>query len=152
MARLVVLRFDDNKAAEEFVKAGVDNKVFIADERTNMLRITGEVVGLFGQPTMFCDCTLRKGRVKGYSRGQRWGWWVCSACKKPTRAWGGHLQAVLGAATNHLSIFLEKGKYGEMTPDKPFGESPEAAEAAKRANDAMIVGIEGTSRGVQVHD
>jgi hypothetical protein len=68
----VVLSFDDNEAAEHFVT-------------DPFLHFGGDVEGLFAKPTQFCGsggCST--GRVKAFVRGKKFGWWVCSNCKKPT--------------------------------------------------------------------
>jgi len=77
MARLVVLQFDDNDEAEGFVTDGGNGY----HEQ--------KVVGLFAMPTQFCPqsgsggCQKNK-RVQGWQRGRKFGWWVCSICKKPS--------------------------------------------------------------------
>jgi hypothetical protein len=64
-----------------------------------------EVVGVFKAPTQFCDPSdghRGKKTQSGFTRGKKYGWWVCAKCKKPTRQWGRNLNAVLGAARNLL--------------------------------------------------
>ena len=82
MARLVVLRFEDNDEAEEFVNA---HKVYMADEKTNMHQAFPEVLGLLAMPTQFCEQGgCGKGRIKEFARGTSYGWWVCARCHKPS--------------------------------------------------------------------
>lgn len=73
MARYVVISFDDNEKAEHFI-AGIPQVDDI------------KVVALIAKPTLFCEtrgigCTT--GRVKPWSRGKKWGWWICNGCYKP---------------------------------------------------------------------
>lgn len=91
--RYVVLEVEDDKWAEEIV---------------GELNEEGQkVVGVFAVPTKFCDDEPPGHRGKktqaGWTRGKKYGWWVCGACKKPTKAWGRNLNAVLSSARNLLS-------------------------------------------------
>jgi len=85
MARIVVLRFDDDKTAEEFVKNGKD----FLDATYDVFWGGVSLVGLFAMPTMFCPssgsggCSQSK-RVRAWQRGRKFGWWVCAVCKKPS--------------------------------------------------------------------
>jgi hypothetical protein len=60
------------------------------------------VVGIFKAPTAFCDNTDGHRGKNGFTRGKKYGWWVCTTCKKPTKAWSENLNAVLGAAYNQV--------------------------------------------------
>ncbi|HVI78682.1 MAG TPA: hypothetical protein VM715_11085 [Candidatus Acidoferrum sp.] len=63
------------------------------------------VVGVFKAPTVYCDNTdghRGKKTEAGWTRGKKYGWWVCGKCKKPTETWSKNLNAVLGAAKNLL--------------------------------------------------
>jgi hypothetical protein len=76
MARYVVISFDDNDEADSFVKH-------------NMLGHGSTIEAVFAKPTVFCDsnksCFVKLGARKSHSftRGKKYGWWVCSTCKKP---------------------------------------------------------------------
>lgn len=82
MARYVLLSFSSNADAEYFVRANakvVETCPF-------------EVTAVYGKPTQHCDPSdghrgKRSGnrRVVGYTRGKKFGWWVCTACGKPER-------------------------------------------------------------------
>jgi hypothetical protein len=88
MAVYVVLSFEDDEEAKEFVtdvlrsggpsKAGVD--IWLAKVR-----------GVFKKPTKFCDPSdghrAGKKTEQAFTRGRRYGWWVCALCGKPTKAW-----------------------------------------------------------------
>jgi len=83
MARYVVLYFEDNTQAEEYVESGLhatDPDAYY-------------IVAMFGVPTQFCECPKIDppgtvgGRQGGRSiaRGAKLGWWVHAACGKPTQ-------------------------------------------------------------------
>jgi hypothetical protein len=84
MAKYVLLSFDDDKLADEFVQQFTDDVVERAKyERTG---IYAYVRGVYKKPTKFCTCVGIKKR--GFTRGKKYGWWVCDQCKKPTVGWG----------------------------------------------------------------
>jgi len=63
------------------------------------------IVAVFQAPTVYCDNTdghRGKKTEAGWTRGKKYGWWVCGKCKKPTETWSKNLNAVLGAAKNLL--------------------------------------------------
>jgi hypothetical protein len=67
MAKYILLRFEDEDEAELFKK---------------YYPVAAELKGVYKAPTMFCHCTSVKGR--GWTKGQKWGWWVCDICGKPS--------------------------------------------------------------------
>lgn len=92
MARYVVLSFPDNDDATAFVE-GKDHRA--------------EVVGVYAQPTMFCEsfggCST--GRVKPFTRGTKFGWWVCSGCRKPVKLSAEKLaRHIISQGTNLLDV------------------------------------------------
>lgn len=42
-----------------------------------------EIIAVYRAPTVFCDCVSVKNR--GWTKGQKWGWWVCDICGKPSK-------------------------------------------------------------------
>lgn len=94
MAKYVVIEFDSNDEADDFVK--------------RMNRHTKEgflyrVVGLFVKPFPNCSCPDAshinygdKNRKQGIRFNRRYGMWVCTRCKRPRAA--GH------QLTNQLSM------------------------------------------------
>jgi hypothetical protein len=71
MARYVVLSFDDNDLADDFV--------------IEQLQDGTTVEGVFAKPTQFCEAGgCGTGRIKAFVRGRKFGWWVCSNCHKPS--------------------------------------------------------------------
>lgn len=66
------------------------------------------VRAVYKKPTQFCDSATHKGsgrRVMGFTRGTKFGWWLCTQCKKPTAAWGASINAVIGSGNNLLERF-----------------------------------------------
>jgi hypothetical protein len=92
MARYVVLEFDDNDDANSFVE--------------EMLQDHEGVVGVYAKPTLFCPAGgCSTGRIKSFVQGVNLGWWVCSNCKKPSRAVEGDeqlMRSVIDSAINLL--------------------------------------------------
>lgn len=89
MARLVVLSFEDNAAAEGFVKQ-IDNLEYLPEGAMGGVSNdyapidAGVVEGVFALPTQFCEGGHGGGkRSRSWSRGKKYGWWVCTVCMKP---------------------------------------------------------------------
>jgi hypothetical protein len=97
MARYIVLSFDKNEDADEFVKAHQDNNIFTWPEGSmggvsndHEVLDAGGLIALIAKPTQFHgpECPGSGRRVKGWARGTTFGWWVCEACKKPAPGTG----------------------------------------------------------------
>lgn len=87
MAKYVILAFDSDDEADKFVEeTQAQRAVWTGDDVHNVTELSCDVRGVFRKPTKFCSCTSVKSR--GFSRGAKYGWWVCSQCKKPTVGWG----------------------------------------------------------------
>jgi hypothetical protein len=100
--RLVVLQIDDDTVAEKFAE---DITTATSGESLSV-PLGSTIVGSFKQPTNFCDPSDgHRGRKTeaGWTRGKKYGWWVCGKCKKPTEAWAKNLNAVLSSSRNLLS-------------------------------------------------
>jgi hypothetical protein len=94
----VVLQVDSEEAARQLIE---ENK----QDDTPDSEATLVSIGLFRAPTKFCDPSdghRGKKTEAGWTRGKKYGWWVCGKCKKPTSQWASSLNAVLGAARNLL--------------------------------------------------
>ena len=95
MARIVILSFDDNSAAERYVRdvvgdEGVSVRSEDPDLYTEYAKATVEAV--IAQPTRPCRCAVvpqrgrRRGkRETGWVRSRHFGWWICVRCNKPTK-------------------------------------------------------------------
>lgn len=76
MAYLVLLDFGDEEAALTFVDEQLESE--------NGL----DVKAIYKRPTMFHEPFETHGAKKtetAWTMGQKWGWWVCQWCKKPSR-------------------------------------------------------------------
>lgn len=99
MARYVLLEFDDNAQAKAFVaKVNGDYHVVEMGEGTKPLI---RVRGVWGKPTLFCECTKMRAPYRGmrpFRHAPKSGWWVCAQCGRPTKAWakGNHWASALG--------------------------------------------------------
>jgi hypothetical protein len=104
MARYVVLKFEDNEKAEEFVRLNCDGNLFFHEDMDDYDRVPlGDVAALVPAPTLFCECGVRGGtKGGGFFKGPKYGWWCCAKCGKPTEAWGTSYAAVVGSGNNLL--------------------------------------------------
>ena len=89
--RYVVLEFEYNEDADSFVK--------------DMQHDGESVVGVYAKPTQFCPTGgCGTGRIKGFVRGIKYGWWVCDNCRRPSRVHDREalMKHVISQATNLL--------------------------------------------------
>lgn len=78
MARYVVLSFEDNDEAELFVDATINDEAYT-------LSVSTSVLGVYAQPTQFCDFMHPKvKRNQAWSFGKKFGWMICTTCNKPS--------------------------------------------------------------------
>lgn len=103
MARVVILSFENNAAANKFVKdinalqndgaspgAQVDKDEIL---RVGLLAATySKLEALLARPTLACECTKGLGirsqqykAVAGFGKTAKFGWWVHAACGRPTK-------------------------------------------------------------------
>lgn len=128
MARYVVLSFQNDSDADEFVNAfNSQGGVFFVGSDTHFknVREGDHVRGMYQRPTKFCDCA-GAGKLEkrtGYSQGKKFGWWVHTGCGKPARAWtnGDHFHAALGK--NLLPVSAEAPEWrGSGIPGHVWNE------------------------------
>lgn len=102
MARLVVIEFSDNEAAEKFVRrmSGLDKPE--GSEQANdafsvgsLVRAYGEVVRVVAKPTIFCTCGDPRTVGGGWAKSKKYGWMVHKTCAKPTVEWGSKIVYLL---------------------------------------------------------
>src|ERR1700747_2218117 len=81
--RTVILTIDDNKEAEQFAREmvaamGADPPL----DNVSMPRVPAgaTIQALLAQPSRGCTC---QGGPEGWSRVPRFGWFICTECKKP---------------------------------------------------------------------
>jgi hypothetical protein len=103
MAKLVVLRFEDDAEADEFC----NSKILYEEPYYHPVEATSVTVeGVYKTPTLFCECT---DGGKAWARGSTRGWWVHaltppdkSGCGKPSPSWGENHRSVIGSAVNEI--------------------------------------------------
>lgn len=83
MAKYVLLSFDSDQDADEFVNI-VQEGEYPSSPNTRV----GEVHAIFKKPTQFCQCTREQRRGKVLQTGAKFGWLVCGNCYKPTKGGG----------------------------------------------------------------
>lgn len=80
---------EDAKAlAADLVKEGYIGK---GDGGLSVNWLPAKIRGAWRIPTKFCnpsDGHRRSGKIQGWSRGKKYGWWVCTDCGYPTEKWG----------------------------------------------------------------
>ena len=111
MAVYVLLSFDDDSTAKEFVKDLIAMNKPGGSLGTSLGPNDAEVLGAYKRPTKFCDCGLSGGKGKlGYSftQGRKYGWWVHAECGKPTRAAGAVPGLFTTLGINLLPVSLTK--------------------------------------------
>jgi hypothetical protein len=94
MAKYVLVQFDSDVEADDFVQAVRDKVTWEKGE--------GQVRAVYKKPTVFCECTAVKRR--GFTRGKKFGWYVCTQCHKPTEAWAKGDSWFIALGVNLLSI------------------------------------------------
>lgn len=78
----VLLSFNDDEVAKEFVRDQLAIEELDGGEGGH------KVEGIYKKPTLFCnimDPIHGSRRITGFTKGQKWGWWVCAVCKKPRK-------------------------------------------------------------------
>lgn len=107
---LVVLQFENDQEAlrlvDELLVEGTQLQLPSSQEWTST-----SIVGLFRAPTKFCDNSDGHRGTKtsaGWTRGRKYGWWVCGKCKRPTQSWSSNIQAVVSATHNLLTSRISK--------------------------------------------
>jgi hypothetical protein len=80
MAMFVLLSFDTDKEALDFVDAAQTNNVESAQVLWEL-----KPVAIYKKPTQFCD-GIHPGVRRmdmAFTKGKKYGWWVCAHCGKP---------------------------------------------------------------------
>ena len=91
MARYIVVEFQDNVDAAKFIKETWGQNQIDRSARRPFRR---RIVGVFVPPGIRCKCgdwnlaNIRNpdkvgNKGAGITRGEKFGWWVCTRCKKP---------------------------------------------------------------------
>jgi hypothetical protein len=141
MARYVILSFEDNEQAEAFCTramsgpvAGVETYHVDPDRGGTNTVYDAEVVGLVAKPTKFCEGHTGGGKHgQSYTKGSKWGWWVCITCAKPSRLWAAGYKGVLSHGRNLLFPDGDRPSipFWEIPPVVPVPERPVVPDSAK---------------------
>lgn len=91
----VVLEFEDEENAKEFVGNTITTGGVVGEEVSNYVEdgnnfYVAKLIGVFKKPTKYCDPMDGHRGSKtsaGWTRGKKYGWWVCAKCGKPTERW-----------------------------------------------------------------
>jgi len=106
MAMYVLLSFADDEDAMQFVEANLSDPIL-------------KVEGIYKKPTQFCnpmDTTIHgTRRVQGWTQGQKYGWWICSRCGKPSAVASKNMPNEIGGW--NLLDRLFKKEEEEVVPD-----------------------------------
>lgn len=99
MAVFVLLTFDDEGEAHDFVGLVLNTRTRELDVALYSMFRAMSVWGVFKKPTQFCECVGGRKTASGFTRGLKYGWWVCAKCKKPTARWASGRQwfSVIGS-------------------------------------------------------
>ena len=128
MAVYVLVAFDNDVHAKEWIKT----QQMYAERRRNLTeeqidRIAGvtgnyDVVAMYKKPTLFCNVLdgqhKTNRRVIGFTKGHKYGWWVCAACNKPREM---YVQAILD--NNSFGFNLLPKSNPEVPVEKVSGEA-----------------------------
>jgi hypothetical protein len=97
MAKYVLLQFDDDGEADKFIETVQHDGGIFDGDGGGVWSIKTFVRGVWKKPTKYCDCTGNM-KSRAFTRGRKYGWWVCDKCGKPTPAWarGDHWFLALG--------------------------------------------------------
>lgn len=116
MAVQVLLSFEDDEQAKTFVRdiMSYPDSDILTPTQENHVR--AEVCGAWKEPTLFCnplDGHRGKKTEGGYTRGRKYGWWVCGKCGKPSKFAQGSTKWELALGTNLIPSELCKGMFKE---------------------------------------
>lgn len=96
MAKWVVLAFDDDKEADNFVNQilKANESQFEGEQVLATLPVPTFVEAVYKKPTRYCNCVndpsvkLSGRRVRGWTKGLKFGWYVCPKCRRPANYQG----------------------------------------------------------------
>lgn len=100
MARYVLLAFDSNDEADQFINATtIKGGVFFTDKEGHFHNTEPDKVkvrGLWAKPTKMCECPNTV--LRSFVRGKTYGWYSCAKCKGTHPGWarGEHLYQSFG--------------------------------------------------------
>ena len=150
MARLVLVSFKDNEAAESFCKLVAQSddvhKEGWSDHVTELgvlLSAYGKLEWMIARPLAWCRCRGHaKNRQMGWSKTRRFGWWVHTECNRCSRMVVEKFVSNLLNGNNDLLLELrpKPEPVAEIRPDQVLEtvgvqeESPQGALSAERSS------------------
>lgn len=109
MARHIVVSFEDNNDAEQFIAAlKTEGAVFFQDDKQHFKNINTEktsILGVFAKPTKFCQCPYTEDMKT--VRSANYGWYIHNVCNMPIP---GHYQSALKNLMNPPDMDARKNK------------------------------------------
>jgi hypothetical protein len=89
----ILVEIEKEEDAKEFARTILNVGAYLSPggELENGWTIGARLRGAWRLPSKFCnpgDGHRRSGKIQGWSRGKKYGWWVCTDCGKPTEKWG----------------------------------------------------------------
>lgn len=113
--RRVVLIELATEDAEAFIRSVAENSMVIVYDRETEAEtvVEASVQAVVARPTVWCKCDVpvesrgaRRKRLarreSSWTRGRQFGWWLCSHCRKPSRAVVMHWVTTMLAGANDL--------------------------------------------------
>jgi hypothetical protein len=83
-AAAVLVEFNSAKKARKFVER-VNGSYGLPSIEAHARGI--KVTGLWKLPRKFCECGSQGIDINGFTRGEKYGWWVHAACGRPSSFW-----------------------------------------------------------------
>ncbi len=137
MAFLVLLDFETEEEALTLIDDMLENagQAVLTPVQENNVHPT--VVGLYKRPTQFCPCPS-----DGFTKGVKYGWWVCAGCRKPRRLyWRNALSGRRGFSMPEAYNLMED--YFEFEDDLvPEGVKPPKPVEISEEDSEVSTGVE----------
>lgn len=116
MAMFVLLRFEDDNQALTLIEDMQEYKDSAILTPTQENNVMATAVALFKAPTMFHEPFETHGgnskTSQSFTKGQKWGWWVCTTCKKPSRLYWEQIVKECSFGRNIMSQFFTEENPG----------------------------------------
>lgn len=112
VAMLVVLSFDDEEQALNLVDSILEGRsVAYETEERHLAGVTAKAQAIYKWPTQFHEPHETHGQGKtgqAFQMGQKFGWWICAFCKKPSRMyWETIVQKQSSFGKNLLGFYFD---------------------------------------------
>lgn len=125
VAMLVVLSFDDDEQALTLIEDMLDHPDDMILTPSQENDVHGKVQALYKWPTQFHEPHETHGAGKtgqAFQLGQKFGWWICAVCKKPSRMyWETIVQKQSSFGKNLLGLYFDNFNR-DGTPKKKVEE------------------------------